>query len=50
MGEVGEELEYIVFPQKQNEESLMNIEKVSVDVGTMDKAVEASDIPIKQNE
>ena len=50
MGEVGEELEDIVFPQKQNEESLMNIEKGSVDVGTMNKALEASSIPIKQNE
>ena len=47
MGEVGEEDEATVVPEKLFKESIMNIEKASENVRTTDNAVKASNVPDK---
>ena len=50
MGEVGEEVEATVVPEKQFKESSMNIETASANIRTMDEAANAASVPNKQNE
>ena len=46
---MGEVVEAAIVPEKQNKETIMNIEKHSADFETINKSVEAAAIPDQQN-